>query len=1060
MRKILLVFLFTFSFIFTSQAQVTTASIKGVVGDIGTGVNNVSVTVTDTRTNTSATTKTGANGEYYIPNLKIGGPYNVSISGDGVDEETISDVFLEIGKTQKLDFSSEPVADEVIVMGQMRKTMDIAIGPASSYSTEDLRNLPGINKDIKDLAQIDSRLFYDKQNDSLSCMGMNNRFNSLTVDGVRMNDGFGLKSGGYPTEGMPFAYEAIEQFAVEFAPYDVEYNGFTSCNINAVSKSGRNEFFGTLRYDYTDDSLKGDSLEGDTVSVPTFEEKTMQIAIGGPIVQDKLFFFAAYEKDEGVDTFERGYEGSGAINELPGFTEAQFNRVRDAAINTYGYDPGNLPSGIDYEVEKILLKFDANLSDNHRATLTYNYTDDAHTYESDSDPDEFEFSQHLYEIGDELESVNLAIFSDWTDNFSTEFRYGTLELDNSQECLDGKTFGEMDIQIGSNSIYIGCDDSRHANSMAYEIDTLKIKGELSLGNHVITAGYEIEDYEASNVFVQSFFGEYEFTSLENFENQIADEIVYGNAPSGTLSDAEVNFGYKISSFYLQDEFSIMQGKLDVTAGIRYDYYESGDLPTLNTDYADTFGRSNAINLDGKDIVLPRLGLNYEHDERTSLRGGIGVFSGGNPNVWLSNIYSGDHMSKLELALDDDSLVYGSSGINLAALQYDGTCPSGLDTACPGYLVPSLLTGDLASGAPKYEMVALDPNYEIPSELKFSFGVTHIANLPVEGFFAGDYELSFDYIKSDGEDSAGYIRKDLTLGTDRVAGIVPQLEEITPAVAGSDVKGTLELTNLQGNDTETMTFGVAKDHGNGFDWKFSYTHMDSQDTGPMLSSVGFTSFDRRTYSHANEDVLSRSNFEIEDRVTFVANFEKEFATDYLTKFSLLATHQSGRPYSLVFEGNNMTGYTPYQDEAATLLYIPTGANDPNVVFDPGFDQTGFFNFLAATGANQYAGGLAPRNAFDDSPDWAKIDIKIEQELPGLRPGDKSAVFLVVDNLGNLLNDEWGIFSRPSERATLYTVDASTNSDGQFVFEEFNNPNRFSRDGNASLWSIRIGIRYDF
>ena len=179
----------------------------------------------------------------------------------------------------------------------------------------------------------------------MQCGGKNSRYNSLTVDGVRMNDSFGLNDNGYPTERMPFSYDAISQVTVELAPFDVEYGGFSACNINAVTKSGGNEFSGSAFYDYTSDDLRGDKLEGDSIQTGTYTEKRYGVTFGGPIIQDKLFFFAAYEKLEGANLFDRGPIGSGAVNEVD-VTQAELDEIADIANEFYLYDPGSIPSSI------------------------------------------------------------------------------------------------------------------------------------------------------------------------------------------------------------------------------------------------------------------------------------------------------------------------------------------------------------------------------------------------------------------------------------------------------------------------------------------------------------------------------------------------------------------------------------------------------------------------------------------------------------------------------------------------------------------------------------------
>jgi outer membrane receptor for ferrienterochelin and colicin len=326
---------------------------------------------------------------------------------------------------------------------------DLAIGPSANFGLATLESAPAINRNITDVIRADARFYVDESRgdiNAVQCAGKNSRFNSLTVDGVRMNDSFGLNSNGYPTERMPFSYDAIEQVAVELAPFDVEYGGFSACNINAVTKSGGNEFSGSVFYDYTSDSLRGDKLEGQSIQSGSYDENRYGITFGGPIIKDKLFFFAAYEKLDGANLFDRGPIGSGAVDEVL-VTQAELDEIVEIANEVYFYDPGTIPSSMNHEDEKLLVKLDWNINEEHRLAFTYNYNDGENFSEADGESSEFEFSNHLYERGAELNSYAGTLYSDWADNFSTELRVAYLEIDNRQISVGGTDFGEIRVEL-------------------------------------------------------------------------------------------------------------------------------------------------------------------------------------------------------------------------------------------------------------------------------------------------------------------------------------------------------------------------------------------------------------------------------------------------------------------------------------------------------------------------------------------------------------------------------------------------------------------------------------
>ena len=489
------------------QAQETTSAMRGtVLGADGTPAEGAVVRVTDTRTGNSRTATTSASGQFTLGGLRVGGPYTVQVEAEGFAPQTVTDIGLALGDTYTFTVALTPEqVEEIVVTASALQSVQVALGPSATFSLADLQDAPAINRNINDVIAIDPRVYVDEAfNDSVQCGGASSRFNALTVDGVRLSDNFGLNSNGYPTERMPFPYDAIDQVAVELAPFDVMYGGFTACNINAVTKSGTNEFHGSVFYDYYDDSLTGDELEGDAIDPGTFDQKRYGLSIGGPIVRDRLFFFAAYEKLEGINIFSRGPADSSSGTPVLGVTQAQLDRIQQIARDVYGYDPGGIPPSLPVEDEKYLLKFDWNINDDHRAAYTYSYNDGFNNNESDGSSNEFEFLNHLYERGSELKSHVGQLFSSWGENFTTELRVSYQELDNRQIPLGGTDFGEVQILTfndpdgpgpispQSATVYLGADDSRHANKLYYETSNYKLAGTYTLGDHVITCGYERE----------------------------------------------------------------------------------------------------------------------------------------------------------------------------------------------------------------------------------------------------------------------------------------------------------------------------------------------------------------------------------------------------------------------------------------------------------------------------------------------------------------------------------------------------------------------------------------
>ncbi|MGB2574395.1 MAG: carboxypeptidase regulatory-like domain-containing protein, partial [Henriciella sp.] len=369
-----------------AQAQVTTSSIRGEVVDVtGAPIAGANIVVSDPSTGYRRSVTAGPSGEFVVRNLSVGGTYSVVANSAGYQGEQIDGISVSLGETATLAFDleeTEQVQDVIVVTASSLSVADLAVGPNASFGLETLTSVPAINRNITDVLRIDPRIYIDESGqNSVQCGGKNSRFNSLTVDGVRLNDNFGLNSNGYPTERIPFSYDAIQEVAVELAPFDVEYGGFSACNINAVTKSGTNELHGGLFVDYTSNDLRSDSLEGDSITTGDYDEYRYGINVGGPIIEDKLFFFAAYEKLEGSNLFDRGTIGSGAVNEVA-LTQSDLDRILAIARDVYQYDPGTVPQSVANEDEKLLVKLDWNISEQHRAALTYTYNDGFNTTES------------------------------------------------------------------------------------------------------------------------------------------------------------------------------------------------------------------------------------------------------------------------------------------------------------------------------------------------------------------------------------------------------------------------------------------------------------------------------------------------------------------------------------------------------------------------------------------------------------------------------------------------------------------------------------------------------
>lgn len=1026
----------------SALAQETTAAIRGTVtGSDGRPVESARITVVHTPSNSRSEILSNAAGRFNLSGLRVGGPYLVSVQSDQ-GRRVVDNLYLDLGDSLPLALSlGAGDLEEISVVASRGQTAALAVGPSTVFNLDDLDSAPTVNRDIRDLIRMDPRVHLDASNvNAVHCGGSSPRFNSLTVDGVRMNDNFGLNNTGYPTERMPFSYDAIDQVSVELAPFDVQYGGFSACNINAVTKSGTNQWHGSVFYDYANDDLRGDKLEGERLQLDPLSEKRYAVTLGGPILEDKLFFFTAYERLDGAASFDRGPADSSAPTKVQGVSGAQLDEIARIARDVYGYEPGGFPSSLKEDDEKLLVKLDWNISDTQRATFTYNYNDGYSIAQGAGGSSNLEFSNHFYERGAKLNAYVGQLFSNWSDIFSTELKIGYSELDNRQLPLGGTSFGQVQIRTENDhdndgnastaTVYMGADRSRHANKLSYENLSLKLAGNLQLGEHRLMAGYERESFDVFNMFLQDASGTYVFDSIEDFAAGTPSRVDYRSAVgSNDPKDAAAEFGYNIDTFYIQDEYTFASLDLRVVGGLRYDHYSSGDRPVENPDIVEAYGFSNRHNLDGMDLVQPRFGFNWGLSDAMEVHGGIGLYSGGNPNVWVSNNYSNDGVTAI-FARD-------TSGESLFERDLSGT-------GRPIYDIPQSLHDAVAAGNGTPGGVnLLDPDFKMPSVWKYALGTSY--------HFENDYLLSADLLYSDNKNSA--IIRDISR------------ERVGTAIDGRPIYASANgrsedfmLTNVRGDSgsSTVLSLGLSKSFDFGLNASFGYAYTDAKDVSPMTSSVAFSNYRYVAVADPENPGTATSNYAVPHRFTLKLDYTANFFSDYSTRFTLFGSANEGLPYTYTFADGSMfgdsVGFTGHN-----LLYVPSGVDDPNVIFADGFDTDAFFAFVDSEGLKR--GRIAKRNELN-SRWWTRFDLRVDQELPGFRSEDRASAYFVVENLGNLLNNDWGVLKQGGFPNYQPAVSASMDDDGRYVFERFQAPNGQSRVANPSLWQARLGIRYQF
>jgi len=1025
----------------------TSSGLRGVLVDSqGNPIANQTIIITHNPTGRVKTLTTSGKGIFQASGLNVGGPYSVELKdGSEYVVEDINDLFLTLGRTASIQLNAKSEITDggiVTVVGTRTLAGSYKKGPSSDFDESDISRTAAISRDIKSILRMDSKITVDSTVDggpALSIAGGNIRSNSLTVDGVKQNDDFGLNKNGYPGRRTPISLDAIEQLEVNIAPYDVTYGDFQGGNVNIVTKSGTNEFSGSAFYFRSDDNMIGDKSRGNDLNIGDFEEDTYGFTLGGPILKDKLFFFASYEKFESVSPYQFSLDNQNGVteaNERIGITQTDFDEIAQVARDVWNYDIGGYDVPKEEDDEKLLLKFDWYINEDHRASLTYqnNSGNTVRDYWGETFPTApwTTAESNRYNQAEELDAYSLQVFSDWSSDFSTEVKISNKKVKTSQDPLLGANFEQMLITTDNGGqLYIGPDMFRHANKLENERFSFNLKGDYYLNeDHKITFGWEHEQLDIFNLFVFGSLGFVEFASVDDFANNLGFHV-YQNALSGNPSDAVDQFEYKIDTFYLQDEWTATED-LTVSYGLRYSQYSNDDKPVLNPNFVDRHNFSNQENYDGLSLLEPRAGFTYTYNEDTIIRGGIGLFGGGAPNVWLSNSYGNDGRRKVFtgcFACSDGQTIPQEILDSLAAGGFGGS---------------TNINGDTNS---------ISPDFEIPSIWKLNLGLERRQDL---GFMGKDWVLSTDFIFSDVKNAAKY--RDLNFTQIDTA---PDGRPIYDDVAPFD----LILENSSKGGGVVWSFSAdkrfeLKDHGT-IDFNFGYTYQDLTESNPGNAFIAFEGYAMPANSDFQSDSEFNSEFEVRNTIISNVTWSDELFGENMTTVSLIYSGRTGRRYSHTMRTADSFGGYPFADFAdwdafsSQSLYIPTGASDPLVAFAPGFDSAGFFEYIDSQDCLG-RGQISRRHACTGS--WInRYDLRILQEIQ-FGNGQAVEVIFDIENLANLFNDDWGRVQGFNQPFNAPVVDA-TIQNGQYVYSNFTAPQQTIAKV-PSVWKMQLGFRYKF
>ncbi len=621
-------------------AQNTTSAVAGrVIGGDGRPVAGATVSIVHTPSGTTVTATTDSEGRYAARGLRAGGPYTITFQrGNDIDRR--SDVNLALAETLALDGLLGVPAQTVTVTGRAvnERFNRSNMGAGTSLGQRELNAYASIQRNLQDYARTDPRLAQtDKERGEISAAGQNTRYNSITIDGLTTNDTFGLEANNLPTLKQPISIDAIQSVQVNISNYDVTQKGYTGANINAVTKSGTNDLSGSVYYVFRDESLVGRRYNRSTqgfFDAPAFQESTTGFTLGGPIIKDKLFFFASYEEFSSSRASPNfGPLGSPLIN--VGITQATIDSAIGIARSTWGFDAGvsSVPGGLEVVVKDTLLKLDWNISDNHRASVRYTSTKQDEPNIVGFSATGLSLSSWWYNQAKTVDTLVGQWFADWTPTFSTELKWSTRDYDSEPTPVNGARLPAIGLRfsgalppgtpssVSSNNRFLnmGTELSRHFNVLRTDTTDIYAGATWTVGNHELKFGADYANNEVYNAFLQNVNGNYTFgcepgaysfgtvasctgnytpigggaaiamtsalrdlATLENFQRGLPSAYTLQAPLSGrTLSDAVAIWSVANKGLFLQDTWRISP-KFNFMIGARVDQQSVPTKPLRNT----------------------------------------------------------------------------------------------------------------------------------------------------------------------------------------------------------------------------------------------------------------------------------------------------------------------------------------------------------------------------------------------------------------------------------------------------------------------------------------------
>ena len=1036
-KQLLFSFLIAVFSVVTSFSQVTTSKIQGLVNDNNSeGLFGANVIAKHMPTGTVSGTMTLDGGRYSISNLRIGGPYTVTISYIGFRTIEYTDIYLDLGTALDLDVQmiaeSEQLEEVVITGGRSSTFNNSRTGSETSVGRRELTKLPTISRSASDFTRLDPAA------SGGSFGGRNDQFNNFTLDGSIFNNPFGLDAAtpGGQTGAQPVSLDAIEQISVAMAPYDVTLSGFTGASVNAVTKSGTNTVKGTVYGFFRNQDLTGSKVKGQKIAVPKLEQSQIGFSVGAPIIKDKLFVFVNYEQDKRSDLGQNWLpnRGTGAINESR-VLATDLMEVQ-TALAGIGYDTGAY-EGYTHESNstKGILKLDWNINEKNRLALIYNFLDASRDLPAHPTALGFrgpssqilQFENSGYQINNNLKSFLAELNSTLADNVTNKLQVGYTHFDDFRN-PQSAPMAAFRIQDGSGGNYIvaGHEPFSINNRLDQKVFQLTNNFSISKGDHNYTLGFSFEKFQFDNSFnlgaygygdARGYVGAFggDFADMDAFRTGIsngllatalanAQNIFDTNNANNSWALAETNVGQL--AFYAQDEWNV-NNNFKLSYGVRFDkplFFNSSkkaqdvidvsfyqpEIPYIDPSTGETVFFDSTKMPNNDFLISPRLGFNWDikGDKTVQLRGGTGLFTGRFPFVWLGN-----------------------------------------QIANPN----------------SYFYQIVDPDFKFPQVWRNSLGLDY--KLKDGTILTTDLSYTKDV------NGAHVQNWGLRFPTGALQGV-----DNRPIYTGSDIgNAAYVFTNSDKGRIFNASFKAQKSFDNGLYLMGAYNFLDSKDVNSIEAEITGDAFAfNPSLGNVNDATLAYSKYG--DTHRFIGVASKTWAYGANNKWestvSTFFEYAQGGRFNYTYAGDINGDGSNLND----LIYIPTATEIGSMQFSGAgqaqaleqfIQQDNYLSSRRGNYAERY-GALAP---------WrGKWDVKIIQEL---KLSDTNSLQFTIDilNFGNLINSDWGLVQQPDAVQPI-GVNVDGTGTPTYTFSPDLQESFVYNSSLLSRWQAQFGLRYSF